>query len=103
LPELFTAITAVRKKAHDISVGNILGANVLNIFLVTGLAGTLSPLQFKDAWLIRFDIPFAFLVTLCLFAVGLRAGRVGRAVGICLLLAYVGYLASLFAFGRVGA
>jgi cation:H+ antiporter len=103
LPELFTAITALRKKAQDISVGNILGANVLNIFLVTGLAGTLSPLRFKDSWLIRFDIPFAFLVTLCLFAVGLKTGRVGRAVGIGLLVAYVVYLSSLVLMGRVGA
>jgi cation:H+ antiporter len=101
LPELFTAISAVRKKAHDISVGNILGANVLNIFLVTGLAGTLSPLTFKDPWLIRFDIPFAFVVTCCLFAVGLKAGKVGRGVG--MLLAYGGYLVSLVLMGRVGA
>ena len=103
LPELFTAISALRKGAHDISVGNIMGANVLNIFLVTGLAGTLNPLCFKDPNLIRLDIPFVFVISLCLFAYGLRAGKVGRGVGICLLLTYVAYLASLVLMGRVSA
>ena len=103
LPELFTAITALRKGAHDISVGNIMGANVLNIFLVTGVAGMLRPLSFRDPNLVLLDIPFALVVSLCLFAYGLRAGRVGRGVGICLLATYAAYLASLVLMGRVGA
>ncbi len=103
LPELFTAIGALRKGAHDISVGNIMGANVLNVFFVTGLAGTLSPLQFRDADLVRIDIPFAFLVTLLLFGIGLKRGRIGRNMGIALLLGYTAYLASLFVTGRAAS
>lgn len=103
LPELFTAIGAIRKGAHDISVGNILGANVLNIFLVTGTAGILSPLRFNDPALVRFDLPFAFVATLLLFAVGLRRRRLGRGVGIALLAGYLGYLVSLAILGRTGA
>lgn len=103
LPELFTAIGALRKGAHDISVGNIMGANVLNVFFVTGLAGTLRPLQFRDVDLVRIDIPFAFLVTLLLFGIGLKRGRIGRAMGIALLAGYTAYLAALFVTGRAGA
>ncbi|MDX9978444.1 MAG: calcium/sodium antiporter [Lentisphaeria bacterium] len=103
LPEMFTAIGSLRKGVHDISVGNIMGANVLNIFFVTGLAATLNPLQFADSYLIRLDIPFAFVVTVLLFGIGLKRGRIGRGMGIALLVGYVGYLASLFLLGRVGA
>lgn len=103
LPEMFTAIGSLRKGVQDISVGNIMGANVLNIFFVTGLASTLKPLQFTDSYLIRLDIPFAFVVTILLFGIGLKRGRIGRGMGIALLVGYAGYLASLFLLGRVGA
>lgn len=103
LPEMFTALGALRKGAHDISVGNIMGANVMNVFLVTGLAGTVNPLQFRDSYLIRLDIPIAFVVTLLLFGIGLKRGRIGRPMGIALLLGYGCYVASLFLTGRVNA
>ncbi len=103
LPEMFTAIGSLRKGAHDISVGNIMGANVLNVFFVTGLAATLSPLEFADSYLVRLDIPFAFAVTVLLFGIGLKRGRIGRGMGVALLVGYAGYLASLFLLGRVGA
>jgi cation:H+ antiporter len=103
LPEMFTAIGSLRKGAHDISVGNIMGANVLNIFFVTGLAGALNPLQFADSYLIRLDIPFALVVTILLFGIGLKRRQLGRGMGIALLVGYAGYLASLFFMGRIGA
>lgn len=61
LPELMTAITAIRKKVHNISVGNILGANILNIILVTGLAATILPIPFNKS-MVMFHFPFILLI-----------------------------------------
>lgn len=61
LPELVTAITAIRKKAHDISIGNVLGANILNILLVIGLASSILPIPMETDW-ISFHLPFVSLI-----------------------------------------
>lgn len=100
LPELFTGITAIRKNAEHVSVGNIFGANVLNIALVTGLSATITDLTLKDAFLIRFDIPVALALGGIVFVTGLVRGKAGRGAGVILLLAYIAYIASLFLMGR---
>ena len=44
LPELVTSIAAALKKEMDISVGNIIGSNIFNIFFIMGISATISPL-----------------------------------------------------------
>jgi len=101
LPELFTAISAIRKKAENISVGNIFGANVLNIALVTGSAAMIQPVDLADKYLARLDIPVALGVCSFVFLVGLVRGRIGRKTGVCLLIGYVGYIGSMFFLRRL--
>ncbi|MCK5804865.1 MAG: calcium/sodium antiporter [Lentisphaeria bacterium] len=103
LPELFTAISAVRKRAHDISVGNVVGANVLNIALVTGGASAARPLLIQDPLLIRFDLPFAFGLCLLVFLEGAIFGKIGKKTGLVLVFAYISYLGSMLLLGRLGA
>lgn len=100
LPELFTGITAIRKKAEHVSVGNIFGANVLNMALVIGLSATITDLKIKDSFLIHFDIPVALGLGGIVFVIGLVRGKAGRGAGVILLLAYIAYMASLFLMGR---
>ena len=102
LPELFTAISAVRKKAEHISIGNIFGANVLNIALVTGTAAMIRPLQIRDLLLARFDIPAALLICTVAFGSGMCRGHVGRRTGILLLTIYGAYLVTIVLQHRVG-
>ena len=102
LPELFTAISAVRKKAEQISVGNIFGANVLNIALVVGTSSVIRPIQVQDTWLPRMDIPVATALCGFAFLIGITRGRMGRRTGITLLLLYVAYLLSMIILGRIG-
>ena len=70
LPELMTAITAIRKKAHGISIGNVFGANILNIILVIGLSSTILPIPF-DETMIRFHLPFIMLIVASSVVLGL--------------------------------
>src|SRR5690606_37536321 len=44
LPELASSLIAVRKKEHDIALGNIIGSNVFNTLAVVGIAGSIHPL-----------------------------------------------------------
>lgn len=95
LPELFTAISAIRKKATDISVGNIFGANVLNMTMVVGSSAVIHPLQVRDPYLIKCDIPVAAALCTIAFGSGLFKGRIGRKTGAILLLGYIAYMVGL--------
>lgn len=101
LPELFTAVTAIRKRAENISVGNIFGANVLNMALVVGTSATVRPLKPLDAWLAPLDIPVALAVCTLAFVSGLFRGTVGIKTGVILLLCYLAYLSSMVYLERV--
>jgi cation:H+ antiporter len=101
LPELFTAISAVRKKAEQVSVGNIFGANVLNSALVVGASATIRPLEPRDAYLMSVDIPMALLLGATAFLFGLVRGRMGRRIGLALLGLYGFYIVSMLLLGRL--
>lgn len=102
LPELFTAISAIRRNAEGISVGNIYGANVLNMALVVGSAALIRPLEPQDQNLPRFDIPVALLICTVSFIFGLCRGSMGKKTGFSLLALYAAYLVSMFVMGRIG-
>ena len=92
LPELFTGISAIRKNAEAVSVGNIFGANVLNMVLVVGTSATIAPLEPNDSLLVRFDIPVSLAICTTAFLVGLARGKVGRKTSFTLLGIYALYL-----------
>jgi len=102
LPELFTAISAVRKGAEQITIGNIFGANVLNMTMVTGTAAMIHPLAIDDQWLARLDVPVALFVCAAAFCSGVATGQMRRKTGIVLLTIYGAYLISMVAMGRIG-
>ena len=99
LPELVTAITAIIKKESSLSVGNIIGANILNTCLImpicTFICGKALPVSFR---LISFDVPVAFFVG-CLALVPMYIkGKFSRWQGVALLVSYVAYLVCLTVF-----
>jgi len=62
LPELSISISAVLKKKAQMSVGNIIGSNILDTLLPIGLAATISQVNFEKQ-LLFFDLPFIFVLT----------------------------------------
>ncbi len=100
LPELVTSIIAVRRNEVDMAIGNIVGSNIFNIFLVLGATAIVAPIPFeKDSFV---DAVIVIAASLALFAV-LFVGekrRLERWGGIMFLTAYVGYIA-LRIFGTV--
>ena len=98
LPELVTAITSLAKGHGSLSLGNIIGANLFNLVLVSGLSITLSPFGIPDGSKIAginaslvLDIPVMFTVMLLLTLPALLKGKLYRAQGILLLLIYAGF------------
>ena len=98
LPELVTAITSLVKGHSALSLGNVIGANLFNLVLVSGLAITLSPFELpcsktllgRNASLI-VDIPVMLVVMLLIAIPAMVKGRLYRWQGILLLVIYSGF------------
>lgn len=94
LPEMVTAITSARQNVSDLSVGNVLGANIANLSLIVGAAAVLQDVT-VDRFTLFFNLP-AMLGMMGLLVLFLWTGqRVTRAEGALLMAAYVVYLAIL--------
>lgn len=90
LPELVTAITSLIKGHGAVSIGNILGANILNILLVIGIPSVLSGIT-PSAAALRLDLPVAVGVMAVLTLPMLITKRGTRLQGLILLVAYFAY------------
>ena len=96
LPELVTGISSARKGVPDLSLGNIVGANVLNLFLIVGASTTISPLVL-DSSIQWYAFPWLILFCVTLIGVVMKTGAVRRAAGMGLLTMFVLYAIGLFA------
>ena len=99
LPELVTAVTSLAKGHSSLSLGNIVGANLFNLVLVSGLAMTIAPFPIPvektiggmNAALI-VDVPVMFFVMIIMTIPTLIRGKLARWQGVLLLLTYVSYV-----------
>ena len=99
LPELAAAIVAARKGKTDMAVGNVIGSNILNIFLILGVTSTILPMPF-DA-VANMDIGLVLLSTLLLFAATFlyNPRRIGKREGVIFIGLYIIYLVVLVVMG----
>jgi cation:H+ antiporter len=91
VPELATSMMALYRKENDISVGNIIGSNIFNIWAVLGVTAVISPLQVNDKEMLSQDllISIGFAVLLLLFMLPLSRGVLSRWKGAILFLLYI--------------
>lgn len=97
LPELVTTISSIRKKAGSIGIGNIVGANILNIGLLIGLASCISGGQglFVDKLTMAISIPVAIVLCLVMTIPFMIKKESFRFQGITLISIYVIYFVFL--------
>jgi len=95
LPELVTSVVAVLKKSNDIAVGNIIGSNIFNILLITGISTLIRPIPYETGF--NFDQYFLIGGTLFLFIAMFTGQRkkLDRWEAGVLVAAYLVYLAVL--------
>ena len=103
LPELVTAITSLVKGCSDLSLGNIVGANVFNLVLVSGASVTIAPFTIpqsstlfgvNSSLVLDLPVMLAVMVLMCLPA--LLRGKLSRAQGVGLLCIYAAFCAIQF-------
>lgn len=99
-PEAAVSITAAFKGSADITIGNIVGSNILNILIILGLTSVIVPIAVSKST-IYIDIPFMTFITLLLILLGLD-GTVGVIDGIILIFLFAVYLTYLFITAKKG-
>jgi len=89
LPELVTSVIAARKGESDIAVGNVIGSNIFNIFLILGTSATILPMTVSNTYL--YDIGMLIAVMLLTYLPIAKTKKVSRGMGITMVLVYVAY------------
>lgn len=95
MPELVTCVAAALEGSPDIAVGNVVGSNIANIFLVAGLGAALVPIVTPVSEFKR-DGTALTVSTLMLVAVALMWGDIGRITGFIFFLSLLGYVAFIY-------
>ena len=97
LPELVTTITAIRKKQSSLSVGNIIGANIMDLTLIMPLCALIQgkPMMIERQGML-LDIPACLVVTAAALVPALVSGRFKRWMGFLIGGLYIAYLVIMF-------
>lgn len=90
LPELVTSIVAVRKGEVDIAIGNLVGTNIYNIFLILGLAATINPIVISSNAFI--DIIVLAITSFIVYIFIQHKKDINRKEGIIMILLYIIYI-----------
>jgi cation:H+ antiporter len=91
LPELSISISAILKKKTHMSVGNIIGSNILDTLLPIGIAAVISQIAFERQ-LLYFDLPFILVLTTVVLAFFYTRRGVARTEGLIILGFYFAYV-----------
>ncbi|MBD5457300.1 MAG: calcium/sodium antiporter [Lachnospiraceae bacterium] len=101
LPEAAVSTSAALKGSAEITIGNVVGSNIMNVLLILGVTSVISPLAVQKST-IKYELPMVIGATVLLAFLGLFDGTVGRIDGIILLAGLVLYLLYLLRMARKG-
>lgn len=88
MPELTISMISALGGHGDMAIGNVVGSNIFNIFMILGICAIFAPISFSKSN-IRRDIPICIVATLALVGVTLTGGNITRLEGVVLLLGYI--------------
>ncbi|MBQ8727935.1 MAG: calcium/sodium antiporter [Oscillospiraceae bacterium] len=97
-PEAAVSISAAIGGSADITIGNIVGSNILNIFIILGISAVITTLAVASST-IKYETPFMILITILLLVLGLDK-TIGLIDGIILIAAFITYLTYLFIMAK---
>ena len=93
LPELVTSVVAAAKGENDLAMGNVVGSNIFNILLIVGMSASISPLAISPEAI--YDGIILLVMSVLLYFMARRDGRISRGEAISLLVLYGGYTAHI--------
>lgn len=100
-PEAAVSIAAALKGSADITIGNIVGSNILNVLIILGISAVITPLAVSKSTL-RYEVPFMIMVTLLLLVQG-GDGEIQFMDGCVLLVFFLVYLFYLYCIAKKGS
>lgn len=98
LPEAFVSITAALKSNAAITIGNVVGSNILNVGIILGITALIRPLHIQNST-IKYEMPFMILVTIVLILLGINT-TISRLDGMIMWLFFLGYLYYIFKMSK---
>ena len=101
LPEAAVSISAALKGSAEITIGNVVGSNILNVLIILGLTSVIRAVAVQKST-VYYEIPFTIGVTVLLAVLGLTDNQVSRGDGIILLVFMVLYLLYLLWMAKHG-
>lgn len=100
-PEAAVSIAAAFKGTADITIGNVVGSNIINILVILGVTALIVAVAVQQST-VRYEIPFVILVTIVLLVMGALDGKIGRLDGVILWALFIVYLIYLFLMAKHG-
>lgn len=97
LPELATSVAAALKGKPGIAIGNVIGSNIFNVFMVLGVSATITPLQLGAIGNVDFLTLLVASVLFWLFGWTIKKRTITRGEGAVMVICYIGYIAWLVA------
>lgn len=100
-PEAAVSITSALKGSADITIGNVVGSNIMNVLVILGLTAVIRAVAVKKST-IRYEIPFTIGITVVMAVLGLVDNTVSRLEGVILWVLMIVYLLYLLRMARKG-
>lgn len=100
-PEAAVSITAALSDNAGITIGNVLGSNILNVFVILGLTAVITAVAVQKST-IRYEIPFMLVITAVMLVLGMSGGEIVFWEGIVLWALFIVYMAYLFVMAKKG-
>jgi len=97
-PETAVSLAAALKGNADISIGNVVGSNIMNVLVILGIASVIIPIAVGKSTL-KYEMPFVILISGLFFILGMD-GTVSRLDGVVLWACFIVYLVYLFIMAR---
>ena len=99
-PEAAVSIASASQGNAGIAIGNIVGSNILNIWIILGITSIIVTLSVAKST-IKYEMPFMIAITILLLILGLD-GQIGKVDSIIFLIVFAIYMAYLFILAKKG-
>ncbi len=98
-PEAAVSITSAMKGSAGITIGNVVGSNILNVLVILGLTAVITRVAVQKST-VRYEIPFMLIITLVLLGLGLSGNEITFVEGIILWALFIVYMVYLFRMAK---
>lgn len=100
-PEAAVSITAAMSGNAGITIGNVVGSNILNVLIILGLTAVITTVPVQKST-VKWEMPFMHIITLVLVVLGATGGQINFLEGVVLWALFLLYLGYLFKMAKTG-